>query len=409
MTQLIAVLVSFSIIPILIRLKFKLSYTLFITVGFLFLLSSLGLETLGKVLSSIIIEQSSRDTILTVIMVTLLGGLMKHYKILDKIVETILLLISSKKNILMIIPAMLGILSIPGGALLSAPFIDDIGEDMNIKPSRRAAINLSFRHLALILLPYATSLLIVAVVLPSFNIYKLISLNLIFASLMVIIGYFIFLRDIESESLPPRKNIIKNLLRLALYTSPIYVAVIINSITGLPFYITLIASILIVYFLGDKKDFFKVLIESLNWDTILTLIAVLMMKETIISMEGLIALFNNLLKANESMFAMMGILLISSAFFGFITGNFTASIAIMFPMLVQINITGELIYFYTYFVFGSAFVGYYFSPLHLCQAFTVEYMNVSTGDLYIEYKVFAPMLLLALLVSAVVIKFFMGV
>ncbi len=107
---------------------------------------------------------------MTVIMVSILGGLMNHYKILDKIVETLLLMVRSKKNILMIIPAMIGVLIIPGGALLSAPFINNIGEEIKLTPARRAAINLVFRHITMFILPYSTSLLVVSASIPNINI-----------------------------------------------------------------------------------------------------------------------------------------------------------------------------------------------------------------------------------------------
>ncbi|HSH35597.1 MAG TPA: DUF401 family protein [Schnuerera sp.] len=405
LTQLISVLISFLFIPILIRLKFKLSYTLLISAGILGLLSGLGFENLSKIVTSIIINPSSRTTVLTVMMVSILGGLMKHYKILDKVVETILLVIRNKKNALMIIPAMIGILVIPGGAYLSAPFINNIGKEMKISAPRRAAINLVFRHIAMFLLPYSTSLLIVSATLPDLNIFKLILLNLFFVVFIIFTGYFFFLKDVKSNILPPRENIGKNLLKLAIYTSPIYIAVIINAFTGLPFHITLIASVIIVYLLSDKKDFFKILIKSLNWSTVLTVVAVLIMKEIILNMEELIGLFNNMLNLSNGMFSMLGIFLISSFFFGYITGNITASLAIILPMLSQLNIMGQLLYIYTYFAFGSAFIGYYFSPLHLCQAFTLEHMGVTTGELYKEYRFYAPTLLVILIISTLIFKF----
>ncbi len=405
MAQLVSILISFSFIPIFIRLKVKLSYTILISAGILAILSGLGFETFGGIVISIFTNPSSRTTLLTVMMVSILGGLMKHYKILDKVVETILLIIRNKKNALMIIPAIIGILIIPGGALLSAPFINNIGEGMNIPSSRRAAINLVFRHIAMFLLPYSTSLLIVSATLPDLNIFKLILLNLFFVISIIITGYFFFLKNVESEILPPRKNIGNSLLKLAIYTSPIYIAVIINAITNLPFHITLMVSVFIVYLLSDKKDFIKVLIRSLNWSTVLTVAGVLIMKEIILNMEGLIGLFNNMFNSSSGILSMIGIFLISSFFFGYITGNITASLAIILPMLSQLNIAGEIIYIYTYFAFGSAFIGYYFSPLHLCQAFTLEHMGVTTGELYKEYRFYAPTLLLILIVSTFIFKF----
>lgn len=404
MIQLISVLISFLFIPILIRLKVKLSYTLLIAAGILTLISGLGLKVLGQVILNVFINSSSRETILTVMMVGILGGLMKHYKILDRVVNTMLIVIRNKKNVLMIIPSMTGMLPIPGGALLSAPFINSIGEEMEVFPSRRAAINLVFRHIPMFILPYSTSLLLVAALLPDINIFILILLNLVSVISIIAMGYYFFLKDINLDISSPRKNIRKDLITLLIYISPIYVPVIISAITGLDFYITLIVSVFIVYLLGDKKDFLKVIIKSINFNTILSIIGILMIKEVILNMEDLLKIFSDLLNVNNGMLSMIITLFISSCFFGIITGSQAASLAIVLPMLSQIDINSKVLYIYIYFIFGATFIGYFSSPLHLCQVFTLEHMNVPTSELYKEYKYYLPMLSLILIISVLVLK-----
>lgn len=297
---------------------------------------------------------------------------------------------------------MIGVLIIPGGALLSAPFINNIGEEIKLTPARRAAINLVFRHITMFILPYSTSLLVVSASIPNINIFRLILLNLFFVISVIIAGYFFFLKDIQSDISLPKKNIGENVLKLLIYTSPIYTSVIINFITGLPFYITLIASVFIVYFLSHKKDFLKVFIKSINWNTVLTVIAVLIMKEIILNMEDLLKIFNNMLSSSNGMLSMIIVFWISSFFFGYITGNQTAALAIILPMISQLLITNKMLYIYTYFAFGSSFMGYFFSPIHLCQAFTLEHMGVTTGELYKEYGFYMPTLLLILIISVFV-------
>ena len=404
MYQFIAVIVAFLFIPILIRLKFKLSNTLLITAGILGIVSGIGLESFKESVFSVFLESSSLYTVFAVIMVSILSGLMKYYGILDNIVESMQIVIHNKKAMLMIIPAMIGLLMVPGGALLSAPFINDIGEEIGIPPSRRAAINLVFRHISMFILPFSTGLLVIAASMPDISIPKIILLNLIFVSAMTIIGYFLYLRDIKIEkSIACRKDLGKNIIRLIAYTSPIYICVIINIVTGLPFYITLFASVFIVYFLGDKKDFLKLILKSLNWSTVLTIIAVFIMKDIILRMDELLAIFNNLFLESDSLITTMLIFMIAAVFFGYITGYQSASLAILLPMVTQLNVPIETLHVYVYFAFGCAFLGYYFSPIHLCQAFTVQHMGTTTKEIYKEYKYFAPLLLLVLIVSFLIL------
>lgn len=407
MYQLLSVSISFLFIPLLNRFKLKLSYTLLITSFILGVLSGTGVEAIGLSFINVFYESSSRNTLLTVMMVSILGGLMKHYNILDKIVETIFLLIRDKKKILMIIPAIIGVLIIPGGALLSAPFINNIGEEMKIHPQRRAAINVVFRHMALFLLPYSTGLLIISATLPDINIFRLIMLNLFFVIPTSIIGYFLFIKDIKIEKPFDRKNMGTNLYNLALLTSPIYICVIINAITGLPFYLTLLASILIVYLQGNREDFLKIFVKSINFNTVITIVAVLFMKEIILRMDGLFMIFENLFINSSSMISILMIFLISSIFLGIVTGNQSASLAIILPMISKLNISAEATYLYAYYAFVCTFLGYFFSPIHLCQVFTLQVMNVSALDFYKEYRLYAPLTILVLFLSVMIIKLLM--
>ena len=392
------VIISFLFIPILIRLKFKLSHSLLITALILGILSGAGPLSLVDSIINVFKDSSSMSTILSVMMVSILGGLMKQYNLFDKIVSSMLKVINNKKAILMIIPSMIGLLVVPGGALLSAPFVNDIGKELNIPTSRRAAINLVFRHMAILLLPYSTSLLVISGSLPNIHIPTVLSLNLIFVIFMYGAGYFLYLKDIKVEkTMINHKYLIKNILNLFFYTSPIYACVIIYSLTALPFYITLFASIILVYLIGDKKDFLKTIVNSFNLNTVLSVIAIFIIKGIIVNMEDLTEIFNQLFLQSQSLFSVMAIFLVTSFFFGFITGNQLSSLAIILPMISQLSLSNHDLNIYTFFAFASSFLGYYFSPLHLCQVFTLQHMEARTGELYKEYRFLLPFLLLVLI------------
>ena len=412
MYQLIAIFIAFLFIPILIKLKLKLSYALLISTVILGILSGIPLAVLKQNVSSIVTNPSSLNTVLTVMMVAVLGGVMKHYGIINVIIETMSLLIKDKRKILAITPALMGVLIMPGGALLSAPFVYELGNEMGLKPSRSAVINLVFRHLAMFIFPYSTSLLVISATIPELNIFRLILFDLAFVFAIVTLGYICFLKDIKVTKLQSVKNVKQNLLRLIIYTSPIYVCIIINLITGLPFYITLLGSILMVYILSNKKDFLHVVAEAFNKNTLITILTVatiLILKEIVLHMDGLFGILQSvIIVSRDSILTTMLFFIASSFVLGFITGFDTTALAIVLPFMAQFNITGNLIYVFTYFIFGAGFIGYYFSPLHLCQAFTVERMGVSTSEIYKEYRIYMPLLLLFLIVSTLLFYMVFG-
>ncbi|MBV1759396.1 MAG: DUF401 family protein [Dethiosulfatibacter sp.] len=402
MYQLIIAILTFMLIPILIKFKIKLGYAILTTAIVLGIVSGIGMDSFFDAVTGVFKSRSSQNTILVVTMVSVLGGVMKHYGILDVIVDTMQKVIGSKRNIITIIPAIVGFLTVPGGAILSAPFVNRIGEEIELPPPRRAAINLVFRHLAMFILPFSTSIIIVPTILPDFSIPFLILLNSVFVAGIVISGYLMFLKDIKLVKVEAKERTIENILKLVLYISPIYACVIITGITGMPFYLSMFASLLIVYILGDKKDFLKTMVKSINYKIVITVVSVLIMQSTIMKMTDMLAVFNNIFQASDNFFTVMLILLATSTFFGFLTGYKVAALAITLPLIAQLNVSYEMVHVYVYFATGCAFIGYFFSPLHLCQAYTVQIMEVSTLDLYKEYRFYAPILILILVVSAAV-------
>lgn len=402
MKQLVIVILSYLLIPYLIRKKIKLSYTLMITATFLSAFSGIGPESILTILRSLMTSESSLNTILVVAMVSILGGLMKHYGLLERVVETLQRITGNKKVSIILIPALIGVLIVPGGAMLSAPFVNTIGEELGIIPARRAAINLVFRHVAMFVLPFSTSLLVIGSILPELNIYKIIGLNLVMIAVMLLLGHQLFLKEVKVQTVEKSGYQLNDLKDLLIYSSPIYICVLINLIFGVPFYVAMLASLAMAYVLSDKKDFLKIGKKSFNGHIVLTVMAVLVMKDVIIHMDDLMGLVNTLFSASGSILTVFAVIFFTSLLIGYITGYSVASLAITLPLISELGASLGMLHIYTYFAFGCAFIGYFFSPLHLCQAFTLQLMGVTTNELYAQYKLYAPLLIGALIVSVTV-------
>ncbi|MBN2286471.1 MAG: DUF401 family protein [Tissierellales bacterium] len=408
MYQLLVACLSFLVIPVLIKKKFKLSQTIVMASLVLGVTSGIGFRKFVEAVTGVFLKASSLNTILVVMMVSVLGGVMKHYGILDVIVETMQKVVGSKKKTIGLIPALIGVLIIPGGALLSAPFVNTIGEKIGISPPRRAAINLVFRHMAMFIMPYSTSILIVSSSFDDVSIPFVIFLNSFFVLGIIIIGYFLYLKNLENDPVNSTERTLSNIKKLIIYTSPIYACVVVTGITGLPFYLTIFISLLIVYLLSDKKDFIKKMLQSVNVHIVITVTAVLIMQSIILQMTDMLTLFNDLFVNSGNMLTISLVLLAASFFFGYITGYQVASLAITLPLIAQLNVSYEMMHIYIYLATGCSFIGYFFSPLHLCQAFTVQIMGVSTGELYKEYRWFAPILLIYLMLTVFLMRLIIG-
>ena len=390
MFQLLTVLVSFAAVPLLGKLKVELGPSLVVTAIIMALLNGLGIMDIINVFIGIFTAASSLNTVLVVAMVGSIGALLKIYGILDKLVDGLSELISDRRILTIIVPAIFGTLNIPGGAALSAPFVYTIGEELNIEKPKRAASNLVFRHVAMFVLPYSNSLLVAASI-TGLAVGSLISVNVFFALAMISVGYFLYLRKCENPKRtgPKTQSTSASLKQVLIYGAPIYACILIFMITGIPLYICMVGSVMIIYFLSPKENFLTNVIKSLNIKTIIAVIGVFMIQGVVSQLAGLAGLFQQMFATGA---LVLPALMLASFFFGLITGFHMASLSMVLPMIMTLDIGMGQMLAYMYFTYCWAFLGYYFSPLHMCQIFTCEYMDVTIKDLY---KVYAPLMVAA--------------
>ena len=108
----------------------------------------------------------------------------------------------------------------------------------------------------------------------------------------------------------------------------------------------------------------------------------------------MLSLIKDLLGTVGSGIGIMLVFTLVSLFFGYITGYPTSALAITLPLLSMLDMNTNALHIYSYFLFAVSFVGYFYSPLHLCQVLTIGEMKVGTLELYKEYRLYAILQLL---------------
>ena len=144
---LIKILLAFGIILGLYRFKLHLSVGLFAGSLTLGLLMGLSFLDAGKIILVSMVEAQSISLVLIVAVILVLSKLMNDCGQLDRIVTTFSRVIHSTKAVTLIMPALIGLLPMPGGALFSAPMVESAAKRAGLKPEEKAAINYWFRHI----------------------------------------------------------------------------------------------------------------------------------------------------------------------------------------------------------------------------------------------------------------------
>ncbi len=396
MREFLAVIISFLSIPFLNKKKVPIGLAICICAVLMATLGGLGLLDFKEVFIATFFDIAKIQRYIVVIEIGILGVLLRKYKIIDDVIKYLLEVVKSRRVVLMFIPALVGLLSVPGGAIISVPFIDKLGDESNLSSNQKAIINLIYRHIAMHILPYTTGFLVVTSLAPQISIYKLIGLNSIFVILYLVIGYFLYLRKVQNDRTASAGPILPSILKLLIYTSPVYLAVLLNIFFQIPFYIGMIANLLVIYLLQPTKGFLMDIVRAFNIRILLAFIGVYLIQGVIGKMESITTLLT--LIFNNSQAIMFGII-VTSFFFGMTTGFQPTALGVVLPILITLPISESRLLFYCHFTFVWSFMGYFFSPLHLCQLFTCEYLKISTIDLYKDYWKFFLCLVAVLIIN----------
>ena len=134
-------------ILILIRLRIDLGLTLFSGSILAGLLMGMGLKGIGKSILNTSINKDTLNLIGIILLVLMLGKLLQSAGNLQNMVDSLNNIIPEPR-IAMVLPAsIIGLLPMLGGALLSAPMVEEGSRGMNLSPEEKTFFNYWFRHI----------------------------------------------------------------------------------------------------------------------------------------------------------------------------------------------------------------------------------------------------------------------
>ena len=376
---LINLLLTFTLIVLLMRKKVPLGLVMVsaaILLGILFKVALMEqINTIRRAIISPVFLQLG--IALNIIM--FLEHVLRTKGYLSKTLSSLQTLIPSPKINMMILPAFLGLLPSPGGAMFSAPLVAEVGKDLKLTPEVKSQVNYWFRHIWEYFIPLYPGIILAAKIfeIPVGRISIILGGYFFIA---VGVGYLFIIKKIDDSKIPapPSRTSAekrKALLDLVAGIWPIMVVVLVVLIFRADVGLTVVSLLVILVWINhyrkaELKTLFK---ESFSLNLILLIIGVLFFKE-MLQTAGVVTWLPSYLKG----FGIpdMLIVVVLTFFVAFATGLSQAYIATAFPLLIGITGTGAALRpGMLILAFISGFVGLMLSPLHLCFVLTVEYFK----------------------------------
>lgn len=394
MTELIEFLLVFTVILLLLRKKVPMGFVMLIATILVGLFSGFSISGFFNVISKALTDKSTILLLVFLYMVSFLEKVERESGKLDRLIEALERYVPGQRLRLVVMPAFLGFLASPGGAMFSAPFVEKASEPLGLKPEEKTFINYWFRHLWEYSLPLYPATILAATLL-NINIAAFIG-KMYPCTIAAIAGGVIFglipLRiNKESRIEKPAKGKLHNLFWGIFPVAALLIMIIFFKVNmALSLFIVLFFEILSARL--PLKSILKFTKTSINFDIFLSVVSILIFKQ---------ALTQSTLTANLSSYlSHIGIPLhllffILPFFIGFLTGVTQASIAISFPLLLVMAPMPASFNLFC-LAFSSSVIGILLSPTHLCLILTAKYFNVEFMKVY-RYMIFP--ILFSLLIS----------
>lgn len=403
----LSLIISMGIILFMVSKKMNIGHSLMVGATFLALINGRNFSYISNVFLKSFIDPTTITLVLTILLITILGHMMEKYLILDRMIISLEQILRSAKATILIAPAIIGTLLVTGGALMSCPVVENLGDKLNLSKDKRASINLIFRHALYFMFPLSTTMILAAEV-GNYSIWDFIKLQFPIALAMYIFGYIFYLKDCQEPKMDriEFKQYIKAITRFLIYSSPILASLLGVVLLNLPFYISLIFGILlnIMIHSHDKKQDIRynldeslltTLYHGINPSMAMAIIGIMIFKNVINDMDEIYTHLNSLL---DKGIPIEILILLACSMISFPLASIQPSIAMLYPIILPLAPDHGTQLLYAMFIYTSAFIFYYISPLHLCQVLTLEYFEVRIKDLYKNYIYILPMIYVVMLI-----------
>jgi integral membrane protein (TIGR00529 family) len=406
-TALLKLIVVFAGIIILLGRRWNLGLVLLlaslaIALLFDYPLLSAGLDVVAASTDPLTLRLST-----VVVLVMILGELLRRAAALKGVVESLQTLIPSERIVMAALPALVGLLPMIGGAMFSAPMVDEVGSKLEVDGERKTFVNYWFRHIWEPILPIYPSMMLAAALL------DLTTTQLARATwpltMAAVVGGFAFglLRLPKRRSANPTPSSRRQSLQL-LATSvwPVVLVIVLSFALHIDDRLNLVVSLLatIALTMMAKRiplhDLWAILSKHIPWKTMLVIFGALIFRRALENSGAVLAVSDDLtsLHISPATVAFMIPFVV-----GLLTGLVVAAFSVGFPVVLPLVIGdgGVVASEWVRWLMAGGFIGVMCSPMHLCLALTRIYFRAEWGKVY---RLIAPAAFLVVATAAAMLR-----
>jgi integral membrane protein (TIGR00529 family) len=362
----------FAVIVFALRKRVPVSVTLFSAGLLTALLFQVPVAELAAGYWSLVTSERFFTLTSVVVLITTLGSLLKELGSLKQLTEACRNLYGGKRTAVAVIPPLIGLMPMPGGALLSAPLVGSVLSDKKYPSHLKTAVNYWYRHVVEHFMPIYPGI-IVSEAVTGMPVAKLALMQSPLAIVMFILGLLFFVRKVEAA---PRGDgeILRPMLGIGTAVWPIALAIVLYGFLQLNLSLSVLAALLLLVIVRrpSRNALLKAVRKGFSYKLVFLMFGILSF-QTALDISGAIAVVEQL----SSEHGLPAELIVISVSFvsGLLTGMYAAYVALAYSLLAGFLYQPEIIPANILLAYISGYAGMILSPAHLCLALTNEYFK----------------------------------
>lgn len=334
-----------------------------------------------------IFAPKSLEMTLTLMLTMVMENILRTTGMLKRMVSSLSTAVPDRRFVMAAMPAMIGMLPSPGGAVFSAPMVNEAAGDADVTPEQKALINYWYRHIWEYVSPLYPGIILAAGI-TGLSTQTLFIVNLPFA--LSVIGWgvlFCFKGVAPQESRPSSPGRKREFLAFLAMISPIMLALLLVVLFRVNAALSLGGAVLALYGFHRYTPamILKNLRESVSGKALFLVIGIMIFQE-VLRATGALAGVSSFFAASRMPVHLLLFLIPFIA--GVMTGLTVGYVGITFPLLLPLMGGSTPSPALVALAFGSGFAGVMLSPVHLCYVLTCEYFQADIAKVY--HRLFLP-------------------
>ncbi len=340
-----------------------------------------------KAVIAAVFSSKSLDMTMTLMLTMVMEHILRTSGMLTRMVSSLSAALPDRRVVMAAMPAMIGLLPSPGGAIFSAPMVNEAAGSVCIKAEQKAMINYWYRHIWEYVSPLYPGIILVAGI-TGLTTQTLFIANLPFALSVIGWGALFCFRGIGRQVVPPPLTSRASEFLVFLATiSPILLALLMVVLFRVNPALALGVAVLALYLFHRYSPamIFKNLRESVSGKALFLVIGIMVFQE-VLQVSGALVGINSFFVASHLPLHLILVLIPFIA--GLMTGLTVGYVGITFPLLLPLMGGATPSPGLVALAFGAGFCGVMLSPVHLCYVLTCEYFQVDIAKVY--HRLFIP-------------------